>query len=135
MNNLLLTVAALLSGIAGQHQQPPQDYITILQEAFDNQKSNIQVQGKGVVIVLLDDDLVEPRHQKFIIRVSPKQTLLVAHNIDLADKIQNLQKNSTIEFYGEYEWNDKGGLIHWTHNDPAGNHINGWLKYNGKTYQ
>jgi len=26
-------------------------------------------------------------------------------------------------------------VIHWTHHDPQGKHINGWLKYQGKMYQ
>ena len=40
-----------------------------------------------------------------------------------------------IEFYGEYEWNEKGGVVHWTHRDPRGNHESGWLKHKGSTYQ
>jgi hypothetical protein len=109
--------------------------VAILQEAFDNQQSDIQVQGEGIVIRILSDDLVAPRHQRFIIRISPKQTLLIAHNIDIANRVPDLQLNSTIEFYGEYEWNSEGGLIHWTHYDPDGDHLDGWLKYSGKTYQ
>ena len=131
-NSLLLIVAAMLAGV---HHQSAQDYVTILQEAFDNEESGIQVQGEGIVIQLLSDDLEEPRHQRFIIRVSPKQTLLVAHNIDIAERVPGLQENSAIEFYGEYEWNAEGGVIHWTHHDPDADHIDGWLKYDGKTYQ
>ncbi|MCI5132488.1 MAG: DUF3465 domain-containing protein [Candidatus Electrothrix sp. EH2] len=134
-SSILLFVAALTSGIAGQNQNPAQDFVAILQEAFDNQQSNIQVQGEGTVIRLLSDDLVAPCHQKFIIRISPKQTLLIAHNIDIANRVPDLQLNSTIAFYGEYEWNAEGGLIHWTHHDPDGDHLDGWLKYAGKTYQ
>ena len=134
-SNILLTVAALIAGFTAQIQSPAQDFVAILQEAFENQKSDIQIQGEGVVIRLLSDDLVVPRHQRFIIRISPKQTLLVAHNIDIADRVPNLQTNSTIEFYGEYEWNAEGGVIHWTHHDPDGSHIGGWLKYAGITYQ
>jgi hypothetical protein len=40
-----------------------------------------------------------------------------------------------IQFYGEYEWNNKGGVVHWTHRDPNGHHVGGWLKHNGSTYQ
>ncbi|MCI5158968.1 MAG: DUF3465 domain-containing protein [Candidatus Electrothrix sp. AUS1_2] len=131
-NSLLLIVAAMVAGV---YHQSPQDYVTILQKAFDNEESGIQVQGEGIVIQLLSDDLEEPRHQRFIIRVSPKQTLLVAHNIDIAERVPGLQENSAIEFYGEYEWNVEGGVIHWTHHDPDADHIDGWLKYDGKTYQ
>ena len=125
----------LYPDIAAQNQHTAQDFVKILQETFENQQSNIQIQGEGVVIRLLSDDLVAPRHQKFIIRISPKQTLLVAHNIDIADRVQNLQIDGVIEFYEEYDWNSEGGVIHWTHHDPNGDHIGGWLKYNGKTYQ
>jgi hypothetical protein len=40
-----------------------------------------------------------------------------------------------VEFFGEYEWNAKGGVVHWTHHDPQGLHENGWLKHQGRLYQ
>jgi hypothetical protein len=39
-----------------------------------------------------------------------------------------------ISFYGEYEWNNKGGVIHWTHHDPRGSHPDGWLLYDNRKY-
>jgi hypothetical protein len=106
-----------------------------LQNAINNRQSDLQVQGEGVVTKILRDDLEGSRHQRFILKLATGQTLLVAHNIDLAPAIKRLKTGDTVEFYGEYEWNSKGGVIHWTHHDPAGRHTGGWLKHAGKTYQ
>ncbi len=106
-----------------------------LQDAYKNRQSDLQVQGEGVVIKLLRDDLKGSRHQKFILKLSTGQTVLVSHNIDLAPRIASLRKGDTVEFYGEYEWNSKGGVVHWTHHDPGGRHIGGWLKHKDKMYQ
>ena len=105
-----------------------------LKQAFENQQSDLQIRGSGTVIRLLPDDNHGSRHQKFIIKLSNKQTLLVSHNIDLAPRISNLSKGDFVEFYGEYEWNRKGGVIHWTHKDPRNKHAHGWLKHQGRTY-
>ncbi|MFT5657012.1 MAG: hypothetical protein ACI9KN_000284 [Gammaproteobacteria bacterium] len=103
--------------------------------AYKNRQSDLQVRGSGVVIQNLEDDIKGSQHQKFIIKLSSGQTLLVAHNIDLAPRINSLREGDRVEFYGEYEWNAKGGVLHWTHHDPDGRHQNGWLKHNGARYQ
>ena len=107
----------------------------VIENAYQNQLSDIQVSGSGVVVRTLRDDNEGSRHQRFILRLSTDQTLLIAHNIDLAPKIDKLQKGDVVEFYGEYEWNSKGGVVHWTHHDPGGRHVGGWLKHNGRMYE
>jgi hypothetical protein len=107
----------------------------VLTSAYENRKSDIQVSGSGIVIRILSDDTSGSRHQKFILKLPSGQTLLISHNIDLAPRINSLRKGDTVKFFGEYEWNSKGGVVHWTHHDPSGNHIGGWLKHNGSTYQ
>ena len=107
----------------------------VLAAAFDNEQSNVQVQGRGDVVKVLPDDNDGSRHQRFLVRLASGQTLLIAHNIDLADRVESLQAGDAVEFYGEYEWNAKGGVIHWTHRDPRGKHVAGWLIHNGRTYQ
>lgn len=101
--------------------------------AFAEQRSDIQVSGRGTVFKLLPDDNHGSRHQKFLIRLSSGLTLLIAHNIDLAPRVEQLKAGDSIEFYGEYEWNEQGGVVHWTHRDPKGRHLAGWLKHKGKT--
>ncbi|MDN3653575.1 DUF3465 domain-containing protein [Thalassotalea ponticola] len=98
--------------------------------------SDIQVSGEGMVIKILADDEQGSRHQRFIIRLDNKQTLLIAHNIDLANRINTLRQGDKVKFYGEYEWNDKGGVVHWTHRDPdpRGDHEDGYLIHAGIKY-
>ena len=116
-------------------QSPEQTSNHAVQEAYDNRQSDVQVMGEGVVVKVLPDDNEGSRHQKFILKTNQKMTLLVSHNIDLAPRISRLRAGDTVMFFGEYEWNERGGVVHWTHHDPGGRHIDGWLKHNGKTYQ
>ena len=106
-----------------------------LENAFASRTSNHRLAGQGTVVKLLPDDTNGSRHQRFIVRLDSGQTLLVSHNIDLAQRIDSLRAGDTVAFYGEYEWNPKGGVIHWTHHDPQGSHPAGWLKHDGQTYQ
>ena len=89
----------------------------------------------GNVTRVLSDDNTGSRHQRFIIELSSGQTLLIAHNIDLAPKIYSLQKGGFVKFCGEYESNSKGGVVHWTHHDPSNRHVGGWLEYNNSRYE
>jgi hypothetical protein len=107
----------------------------LLAQAFQQRLSNYQITSSLPVSRLLPDDNDGSRHQKFILQTTTGQTVLIAHNIDLAPRITNLQVGDTVEFYGEYEWNEKGGVIHWTHHDPAGRHDHGWLRHKGSVYQ
>ncbi len=105
-----------------------------LAAAYENRVSNLQVEGSGVVEKVLRDDLEGSRHQRIILRISDSQTVLIAHNIDLAPRVEGISEGDRLEFFGEYEWNNKGGVIHWTHRDPAGRHPDGWLKHKGRVY-
>ncbi len=106
-----------------------------LARAISDHKSNVAVHGYGVVRRLLPDDTSGIRHQRFIIQLDSGPTLLVAHNLDRARRVDALRVGDRIEFKGEYEWNPQGGVVHWTHRDPAGRHRSGWLKCNGSTFQ
>jgi hypothetical protein len=106
-----------------------------IDHAFAHRLSNQQVSGQGTVVKVLADDTNGSRHQRFIVRLDSGRTLLVSHNIDLAPRIDALRAGDSVAFYGEYEWNPKGGVIHWTHHDPQGRHPAGWIRHGGKTYQ
>ncbi|ABG40474.1 conserved hypothetical protein [Paraglaciecola sp. T6c] len=105
------------------------------EQAFASQKSDVQVKSMGTVTRVLRDDNKGSRHQKFILKLVSGQTILIAHNIDLAPRIVGIAKGDTVQFYGEYEWSSKGGVVHWTHHDPQNRHVPGWLKHKGRVYQ
>lgn len=106
-----------------------------IETAFKNRQSDLQIEGAGTVVHVLPDDNKGSRHQRFIIKLNSGLTLLVAHNIDLAPRIPALRKGDEVAFYGEYEWTEKGGVMHWTHHDPGGRHVDGWLEHQGERYQ
>lgn len=66
-------------------------------------------------------------HEGFIV-----SGIKVEDNIDITGFIP-LRRGDRIELMGQYECND--GVIHWTHHDPRGRHISGYIKVNGHTYQ
>lgn len=130
MKKILFTILTSLCLISTFAYANPQ-----IDNAYQNKQSNVQVQGSGKVLKVLSDDNNGSRHQRFILKLPSNLTVLVAHNIDLSNKIINLKAGDNIEFYGEYEWNNKGGVLHWTHKDPRGKHKDGWLKHNGIVYK
>jgi hypothetical protein len=107
----------------------------VLARAFEQSNSNLQVEGRGVVRRILSDDNDGRRHQRFIVALESGQTLLIAHNIDIAPRVVGLREGDVVAFSGEYEWNAEGGVVHWTHRDPAGRHPPGWLRHNGAAYR
>jgi hypothetical protein len=104
-----------------------------LQELVSNQLSDQIITVEAIVIKLLTDDNKGSRHQKFIVKVADI-SLLIVHNIDIAPRVP-ISVGDIIKLKGEYEWNQHGGLIHWTHRDKSNKHPNGWIEYNKIRYQ
>ncbi len=105
-----------------------------IEELYNNRQSGVMVKFEGQIIKLLSDDNEGSRHQRFIVKISNSHTILIAHNIDVAPRVP-IKSNTNITIYGQYEWNEKGGVVHWTHADSYGTHEGGWIEYNGKVYQ
>ncbi len=134
---LLIAFIILLYGASQyQPQQPaPVSESSPVAELYQQQRSDVLVEVSGEVIRIFADDNRGSRHQRFLIELADGHTLLVAHNIDLAPRVDNIEVGDEISLFGEYEWNDKGGVMHWTHHDPANKHPHGWIRHQGKLYQ
>ena len=83
--------------------------------------------------LLHDDDDAGVRHQRFVVSLASGQTLLIAHNAEVAGCIP-VGLGDRIRFRGVYEWNDLGGLVHWTHADPMGRDNDGWVEFRKKRF-
>ncbi|WP_036300911.1 DUF3465 domain-containing protein [Methylotenera sp. L2L1] len=117
-----------------EHTDPTAASNASIEQAFAAKLSDVQVTGTGVIVKLLPDDNKDAKHQKFLVKINAKQTLLFAHNIDIAPRVP-VQVGDTISFNGEYVYNPKGGVIHWTHHAPRADHEAGWVMHNNQKYQ
>jgi hypothetical protein len=106
-----------------------------LQAAAADYRDGQQLLVRGTVTRILADDHDGSAHQRFIIRVDSGNTLLIAHNIDLAPRLAGLAVGESVIVAGEFAPNDRGGVIHWTHHDPAGRHVPGYIEWRGRRYQ
>lgn len=107
---------------------------TTLQKAVANKASHVWFEATTFEIrKVLADDNHGSRHQRFLVKKQGLPTLLVAHNIDLAPRAP-LQAGLSVTIKGRYEWNEKGGVIHWTHHDPSGRKAGGWISLNNQRY-
>lgn len=104
-------------------------------DAFEARDSGRMISVQGVVRRTLADDREGSAHQRFIIETVSGLSLLISHNIDLAPRLDGLAVGDRVEAHGEYEWNEKGGLMHWTHHDPDGDHPAGYIEWRGRRYR
>lgn len=105
-----------------------------MRKPFQERDSGTWIEITGFVRRLLSDDSDGSRHQRFIVDIGAGRTLLIAHNTDLAERIP-LGIGDRVRVRGMYEWNDLGGLMHWTHHDPLGVEDGGFVRYRRKEYR
>ena len=110
------------------------DRLSDIRSLYEAQQSGAMVNTAGDVTRILADDNEGSRHQRFIITTHDSLSVLIAHNIDLAPRIP-LEIGDKVSVVGQYEWNHKGGLIHWTHHDPDKTHPGGWVMHKNIKYE
>ncbi len=105
-----------------------------IRHLIDNEISGEMVTVEAEVVRVLPDDNDGSRHQRLLLALETGGTVLVSHNIDLAPRVP-IEEGEAITVRGQYEFNDKGGVIHWTHHDPKDWREGGWIELEGKRYE
>ncbi len=114
--------------------QAPALYETEVQQAQANHAIKQMVTITTRVKRMLPEDRKGRAHEKFLLGLQDGSTVLVAHSIDSAPYVP-VQPGDIVTIHGEYIWNAKGGLIHWTHHTDSPRHEGCWIDFNGQRYQ
>lgn len=94
----------------------------------------VEVTVEAPVYKILDDDREGLPHQRFLIALRNGTTILIAHDLKMAPRVP-IAPGDIVRVHGEYIWNKKGGVIHWTHQSRRAGHENGWIELNGRRFQ
>ncbi len=106
--------------------------------AFAQHRSPVEVTAQGTVVKVLGIRGGRVgRHEGFLVHLSGNEghdlTLRIEDNIELTGSIP-LRAGDAVEIRGEYIYDPRGGLIHYTHRDPRGRHPSGYVRVNGRIY-
>jgi len=101
--------------------------------AWHKKSSNLLVEVDARVVLLLPNRDDIKKLQRFLVELENGHRLEVAHDLELSENVP-VGVSSLIRLKGEFDYNENGGLIHWTHADPAGNRDGGWIEHNDMRY-
>jgi hypothetical protein len=75
-------------------------------------------------------------HQGFLVRLDSGCAVVVRveANTDFTGAMP-IARGSRVTVKGEYEYDPRGGVIHWTHRDPRGRHQDGYVEVAGRYYR
>ncbi len=133
--------AALLLGLilAGCTAAPSaNDGNAAVFDAWRAQRSHIEVTARGVIARDLGTRAgVSAAHEGFLLHLAGASgrglTVRVEANVDFTGPMPIAAGESVI-VRGEYEFDARGGVIHWTHRDPRGRHPGGYIEIQNKRY-
>jgi len=98
------------------------------------QVRKVEVTLEAPVVKILSDDTEGIPHQRFLIGLANGSTVLIAHDTRMAPRVP-VNRGDMVRVHGEYIWNEKGGVIHWTHHTDTPRHEGGWIDFNGMRYE
>jgi hypothetical protein len=107
-------------------------------DAWRANRSYVEVTASGSVARVLGiRSGPSGRHEGFLLHLRGAEgrglTVRVEDNVDLTGPIP-LRAGDDVVVHGEYIYDPRGGIIHYTHNDPRGRHPGGYVRVNGRLY-
>lgn len=118
----------------GQNQSQNYSSQDQVLQAQSSRAQKIEVLFSAPVQKLLPDDTEGLPHQRFLLILDNGSTVLVAHDIKYAPRVP-IQAGDLVTIKGEYIWNRRGGVVHWTHHSDTPRHEGGFIEFGGNRYQ
>lgn len=130
----LVAALALASGCAS-HPEAPDNALVCSTYAGQGSGQEVLAQG-NVAAILGTREGPSGEHEGFLLQLTGDCDLVVRveTNVDLTGPVP-LRAGEAAIVKGQYEYTVMGGVIHWTHHDPAGRHVAGYVQAGGKVYQ
>lgn len=132
-----ITVIAALIGVALFWQSRPGYQIVpgfmTVQDAYRYHQTGMMAEVTGTVARILAVDKDDPRNQKFIMRLTNGQSLLVLHDQVSGDRVP-IKVDDTVLVRGEYQWTETGGTLRFTQRDYSPRRMHGWIEHQGRRY-
>ncbi len=128
----MLALACSACG-GGTAEQPNNAQVCAL---YASGASGAEVIGRGTVLGTLGTHSgPSGEHEGFLLKLDGGCDLLlrVETNVDITGPVP-LQMGEVVTVKGQFE-DDGGGVVHWTHHDPRGRHVSGYVEAGGKFYQ
>jgi len=107
-------------------------------DAWRAGRSHIEVTASGSVARILGERPGPSGvHEGFLLHLRGSEgrglTVRVEDNVDLTGPIP-MRTGDDVTVRGEYIYDPRGGLIHYTHRDPRNRHPGGFVRVNGRLY-
>jgi hypothetical protein len=129
------SLALLCACAGGAYTEAPDNAHVCTLHAQHAENAETFVEGK-VVAILGTREGPSGNHEGFLLALDGgcTLTLRVETNVDITGPVP-LRRGDRVEVKGEYVYDPRGGLVHWTHHDPRGRHVSGYVVAGGRTYE
>ncbi|MEO6990055.1 MAG: DUF3465 domain-containing protein [Candidatus Baltobacteraceae bacterium] len=138
MNARLTTLTVLATALGGCATTSTDSGNGAVAAAWQAHRSHVEVTASGSVARVLGTRVgPSGAHEGFLLHLRGAEgrglTIRVEDNVDLTGPIP-LRAGDDVEVHGEYIFDPRGGLVHYTHRDPRGHHPSGYVRVGGRLY-